>query len=60
MRKKEQFKYHCIICDTFCISPSNMDIHLETNRHKRNEELFKKNEPLRLKHKLSNEFLIYL
>lgn len=60
MRKKEQPKYHCIICDTFCIALSNMEIHLTTNRHKRNEELFKKNEPLRLKHKLSNQFLIHL
>lgn len=60
IRKQELPNYHCIICDTFCVSLSNLNTHLNTNRHKRSEELFKKNEPIRLKHKLSNEFIIDL
>lgn len=60
MRKKQQPNYLCKICETYCISISNMEQHLATNRHKYNEELFKKNEPLRLKNKLSNEFIIHL
>lgn len=60
IKKKEQPKYLCKLCETYCISISNMDIHLATNRHKRNEELFKKNEPIRLKNKLTNEFVIHL
>ncbi len=60
IRKQELPNYLCKICDTFCVSQSNMDTHLNTNRHKRNEELFKKNEPIRLKNKLTNEFIIHL
>jgi len=60
IRKKPELKFLCILCETYCISISNMDIHLATNRHKYNEELFKKNEPLRLKNKLTNEFVIHL
>ena len=60
MKKKQQPNYLCIICETYCVSMSNMEQHLATNRHKYNEKLFKKNEPIRLIHKLSNEFIIDL
>ncbi len=60
IRKQELPNYLCKLCETYCVSLAGMDIHLETRRHKRNEELFKKNEPLRLKNKLTNEFIIHL
>lgn len=60
IRKQQQPNYLCIICETYCIATANLEQHLATNRHKYNEELFKKNEPIRLKHKLTNEFIINL
>jgi len=60
IKKKPELKFLCILCETYCVSLAGMDIHLNTNRHRVNEELFKKNEPIRLHHKLSNEFIINL